>query len=102
MLGFLMKFVVVSYMSCRLTVTKEACNIVGFDAEIFEKIYKPCISQHVVARARYLTSKDDLEIVLCFLVFHDIKESPRKMQKLVVEWRVVIQEAQFESLKALS
>jgi len=61
-----------------------------------------CISQHVVARARYSASEDDLEMVLCFLVFHDIKESPRKMQKPVVERRVVIQEAQSESLKALS
>ncbi|XP_068466608.1 probable CCR4-associated factor 1 homolog 11 [Phaseolus vulgaris] len=52
MFGSLMKSVVVSYMPCRLGVTKEACNIVDFDAEIFEK---------------------------------DIKESPRKMQKPVVE-----------------
>jgi len=55
-----------------------------------------------VAKARYSASEDDLETVLCFLVFQDIKESPRKMQKPVVEWRVVIQEAQSESLKALS
>jgi len=41
MFGSLMKSVVVSYMPCRLGVTKEACNIVDFDAEIFEKVYKP-------------------------------------------------------------
>jgi len=40
-----------------------------------------CISQHVVVRAWYFSEEEDLEMLFCFLVFHDIKESLRKMQK---------------------
>jgi len=59
-----------------------------------------CNSHEVEAKAWYYASTDDLEIVLCFLVFHEINDSPKKMQKPVVERRVMEHGAQSESLKA--
>jgi len=52
-----------------------------------------CSSHEVEVKARYSTSEDDLETVFCFLVFHEINDSPRKMQKLVVERRVMEHDA---------
>lgn len=40
------------------------------------------------AIARYSASKDDLETMPCFLAFHDIKEDPKKIAKLVIERHV--------------
>lgn len=36
--------------------------------------------------ARYSASADDLEMVDCFLALHETKESPKKMQKPVVDF----------------
>jgi len=47
----------------------------------------------VDASARYSTSEEDLDIVLCFFVFHDTRDSPKKMQYPVVDHRVETQEA---------
>jgi hypothetical protein len=43
-----------------------------------------------------------LEIVSCFLDFQEIKEEPRKTQKLVIDRRVSKQPAQSASQNALS
>lgn len=37
--------------------------------------------------ARYSASADDLEMVVCFLAFHETKESPKKIQDPMVERR---------------
>lgn len=49
------------------------------------------------AIALYFDSADDLEIVGCFFDFQDINESPIKTQKLVIDFLVSIQAAQFTS-----
>ena len=54
------------------------------------------------AIARYSASVEDFETMVCFLDFHEIKESPKKTQKPVTERLVSIHPAQSESLKALS
>lgn len=59
-------------------------------------------SQTVKARARYSDSKDDRETVGCFLDFHEIGESPRKIQNLVIDFFVSMREVQSTSLNALS
>lgn len=55
------------------------------------------ITQVVDAIARYTVSAEDLEMVFCFLVFQDNKESPNLTQKPVRERRVIGQDAQSES-----
>ena len=45
-------------------------------------------SQHVFTSVLYSASDEDLETIFCFFVFHEISESQRKMQYLVVERRV--------------
>ena len=54
------------------------------------KSLKSClshISSHVVeAIALYSASAEDLEMVACFLDFHEIKESPRNMQNPVTDF----------------
>jgi len=37
----------------------------------------------------YLAFKDEPETMLCFLVFHDVREALRKMQNLVVDQGVL-------------
>ena len=49
----------------------------------------------------YSASADDLETVCCFLDFLEIRESPRKTQKLVNDLLVSGHEAQSASAKAL-
>ena len=53
----------------------------------------------VAARARYSASAELREMVGCFLVFHETKQSPMKIQKPVVDLRDMGQEAQSESEK---
>jgi hypothetical protein len=50
--------------------------------------------------ALYSASADDLEIVLCFLDFHEIKESLIKTQYPVIGLLVSGHAAQSESVKA--
>jgi len=38
-------------------------------------------------------------MILCFVIFQESKDSPKYMQKSVVEWQVIEHEAQSESLK---
>lgn len=56
----------------------------------------------VVAKARYSASVEDLEMVSCFLVFHDIRDSPRKTQKPVTDFHVSAYAAQSTSENALN
>ena len=58
------------------------------------------ISHVTTAIDRYSASADDLDIVCCFLDFHDIKESPRKTQNLVTDLLESGQPVQSESQKA--
>ena len=51
---------------------------------VTKNIVNHCNSQVVVVRALYSTAEDDRETMLCFFNFHDIREEPRKMQKLDV------------------
>lgn len=55
-----------------------------------------------MARALYSASAEDLEIVACFLVFHEMREFLKKMQKLVIDLLVSKHALQSESTKALS
>lgn len=59
-------------------------------------------SQQVIAIKRYSASAEDNEIVFCFLLFHEIKEFPRKTQYPVVERRVTGHPAQSASQKAFN
>jgi len=52
----------------------------------------------VAARALYSDSEELLEIVGCFLDFHDIRDSPKKMAKPVTDFLVPEYVAQSESL----
>ena len=51
--------------------------------------------------ARYSDSVDDLDTVVCFLVFHEIRALPIKMQYLVTD-HLVIDRAQSASQNPLS
>lgn len=63
-----------------------------------------CLSQInslvVAARARYSASADERETVVYFFAFHDTRDSPRKMQKPVVDLRVSKHEPQSALEKA--
>ena len=67
----------------------------------FKRKGNHCSSQDIEVKTRYLAFEDNLETVLCFLFFHETNDSPKKMQNLVVECRVIEQDAQSESLQAL-
>jgi len=54
-------------------------------------------SQTVDAITRYFASEDDLETVACFLDFHEIKDSPKKMQNPVMNFLLSGHVAQSES-----
>ncbi|MCI62208.1 hypothetical protein A2U01_0083465, partial [Trifolium medium] len=56
-----------------------------------------CNSQVRLAKALYSDSELDLEIVVCFLDFHEIREEPRNTQKPETDLLVVGQLAQSES-----
>lgn len=60
------------------------------------------ISPVVLARARFSASVDDLEIIRCFLVFHEIKASPRHTQKPVKNFLVSAHAAQSKCENALN
>ena len=50
----------------------------------------------------YSASAEDLEIVFCFLAFHETKELPMKMQKPVTDFLVSKQDLQSASEKAFN
>ena len=54
------------------------------------------------AIARYYDSADDLDIVVCFLVFHEIRAPPRKMQYPVIDRLVIEHRAQSAAQNPLS
>ena len=54
------------------------------------------------AIARYSDSAEDLDTVVYFLVFHEIRAPPRKMQYLVIDCLVIEHQAQFASQNPLS
>ena len=56
----------------------------------------------VAAKALYSASAELLEMVGCFFVRQEIRQSPKKTQNPVVDLRVIGQEAQSESEKARS
>lgn len=58
------------------------------------------ISQIATAMDLYLDSPKECETVCCFLDFHEIRDSPRKIQNPVIDLLVSGQEAQFASAKA--
>ena len=60
------------------------------------------ISQVALAIALYSASAEERETIGCFLDFHEIKESPRKMQKPVTDLRESGHRAQSESAKAVN
>lgn len=57
-------------------------------------------SETMVAMARYTMAIDDLEIMTCFLDFHDTRESLRNIQKSMIEHLVSLHPTQLESGKA--
>ena len=59
------------------------------------------ISLIVAAIALYSAFAEDLKIVVCFLAFQEIEESPKKMQKPVIDFLESGQVAQSKSEKAL-
>jgi hypothetical protein len=52
-----------------------------------------------LAKALYSDSELDLETVVCFLDFHEMREDPRNTQKPETDFLVVGQLAQSESAK---
>ena len=78
-------------------------SIAGFGwntSKSFNKARIQVISYVVTAMALYFASAEDLETIDCFLDFHEIRESPKKMQKLVANLLVSIEDAQFASVYA--
>ena len=51
--------------------------------------------------AQYLASADDFKTFVYFLDFHELRESPRKIQYPVTDLLVILQPAQSESQYAL-
>lgn len=51
-----------------------------------------------MANVLYSTSKDELEMVLCFLDFHDIHAGPTNMQNSVIDLQQSKHEAQSKLL----
>ncbi|KAJ0458049.1 hypothetical protein HanIR_Chr15g0780691 [Helianthus annuus] len=49
----------------------------------------------------YFASAEDRETTLCFLLFHETNEPPRKMQKPVIDLRLSTHLAQSESANAV-
>lgn len=49
----------------------------------------------------YSNFADDWEIIVCFIDFYEIKESPRNTQKPVIDLLVSAHPAQSELVKAL-
>ncbi|GJV19607.1 alcohol dehydrogenase 1 [Tanacetum coccineum] len=72
----------------------KASEVVKFTSQV--------TSQQVKAIALYSASADDLDTTACFLDFHEIVESPRRMQYPVVDLLVMGQLAQSESQYAFS
>lgn len=56
----------------------------------------------IETRAQYSASADDRKIVVCFLAFQEIIESPRKTQNLITDFRESKQEPQSASANAWS
>ena len=56
----------------------------------------------VAAMERYSTSAEDFEIVCCLLAFQETSESPKKMQKPVIDLRESKQVPQSASENAFS
>lgn len=59
------------------------------------------ISQTATAKELYSNFVKDRDIVFCFLDFHEIKESPGKTQKLVIDLLMSGQEAESTFAKAI-
>ncbi|KAJ0566306.1 hypothetical protein HanIR_Chr06g0272281 [Helianthus annuus] len=58
---------------------------------------------HVAAHiTRYSASAEDLAMVDCFLLFHEIREFPKKIQKPVTGFLELTHLPESESAKALS
>lgn len=55
------------------------------------------ISLVTYASDLYSASNEDLEIVFCFLDFHETKEFPNRMQYTIMDLLVRVQEAQSAS-----
>ena len=58
------------------------------------------ISQTATAIDLYSDFAEDLETICCFFDFHEIKDSPRNMQKQVIDLLMLGHEAQSASAKA--
>ena len=56
----------------------------------------------VTANARYSASAEERDIVDCFLAFQDTRESPRKIQKPVMDFLELGRDAQSASEKAFN
>lgn len=59
------------------------------------------ISHTTTAIELYSASANDLETIFCFLDFHETKESPKKIQKPIINLLVSGPDAQSTSAKAL-
>lgn len=88
---------------CRATLLSQKIRA-AWQCEIWKsrnKLKSQVNSQYAVAMERYSALTDERETVCCFLNFQEIRESPKKTQKLVTKRRVSRQPAQSESQKAL-
>jgi hypothetical protein len=59
----------------------------------FIKYNSQMSSQVAVDKALYSASDEDLDTVICFLAFHDIRDEPRKKQYPLVDLLVSMQPA---------
>ena len=64
----------------------------------FRRKVSHCNSHVVIASVLYSASYELLDIVCCFFYFHEIRDSPKKIEKLVTDFLVFGQVAQLESL----
>lgn len=101
MFGSFVEAMILGNMASGLAVIVETCGLVDGYITSLSKNVSHWTSQHIVASALYSVSDEDLDTIFCFFVFHEINESPRKMQFPMVEWRVKTHETQSESKNAL-
>lgn len=80
------------------------CNSIGNEILALISCSKPCSqtnSATLVAMLLYSTSAEVLEMVFCFLDFHETRDSPILMQKTVTDFLDTTHEAQSASQKEL-
>ena len=93
-----MKHKIFTYVHCCLIIKENNTGLEWETSKSLSIARNQNTSQTVATIALYSASADDLDTMDYFLDFHEINESPKKMQEHVVELLVLTQAAQSESV----